>query len=107
MLVLSFIDTIATNFRAGGPFMFAIAILLHVALGIGVERTYMLFMKLYVDGVGFMATVQKLLVNGRIPQAIKVCDRYKKTALARVVRAGLSVANQGEMPSKMRLMKRP
>jgi biopolymer transport protein ExbB/TolQ len=94
--ISGYMDILAKNFHSGGPFMFAIAFLLFVAIAIGLERTYALFMKLYVDGVGFMATVQKLLVSGKIQQAVKVCNYHRKTALARVIGAGLSVANQGE-----------
>ena len=92
----NYLEVAAKNFQEGGPFMYGIAILLFFALAIGVERTYALFMKLYVDGVGFMASVQKLVASGKVPQALKVCNYHKRAALARVIQAGLSVANQGE-----------
>lgn len=92
-----FFGTMARNYQHGGFFMHPIALLMIIALAIAVERMYMLFVKLYVDGVGFMATIQKLVVSGKIGQAAKVCDYHRKAALARVVRAGLAVANQGEV----------
>lgn len=96
MLIAGAIDSVAKAWQGGGSFMYPILLLLIFAMAIGIERTYVLFMKVYVDGVGFMASIQKLIVSGQIKQAAKVCDYHRRTALARVVRAGLSVANQGE-----------
>ena len=90
------ISFLAASYQHGGYMMHFISLVMIAAVTIGLERAYALFVKLYVDGVGFMSTVQKLLVAGKVSQAIKVCDYHRRTALARVIRAGLSVANQGE-----------
>ena len=90
------LEFLSKHYQMGGFSMHPIAIVMIFAVVIGLERAYALFVKLYVDGVGFMATVQKLIASGKTSQAIKVCDYHRRTALGRVVRAGLSVADQGE-----------
>ena len=94
--IFGFIEVLARNFQSGGIFMYAIGVMFLLALAIGIERSYALFMKYYVDGTAFMATVLKPLANGKIDEAIKICNFHKQTALAKVINAGLSVAKEGE-----------
>lgn len=89
-------DKIAAAYQHGGAFMHPIAVVMIFAAIIGLERTYALFVKLYIDGSGFIVTLQKLIAGGKLQQALKICEYHKRTALARVARAGLAVAGQGE-----------
>lgn len=94
---LSIVGTAAMMFQHGGIFMYPIAFLLIVGVAIILERAYMLYVKLAVDGAGFMATIQKLVAGGKIAQAEKVCEEYPQAALPQVVRAGLAAADQGDV----------
>ncbi len=90
------IHTLAEFFREGGPFMFVNVATCAVAIAIVVERVIVLAFRLNLNAGPFMEQVQKLVLSGNVDRAVKLCGAAPNTALARVVRAGLTRANRGE-----------
>jgi biopolymer transport protein ExbB len=88
---------IADAFRDGGVWMILILLVSIVALGIVIERFVILFFKFNINANAFMAQVQKLVMAGNVDRAIKLCNAAPKAALPRVVKAGLTRANKGEV----------
>ena len=66
-----------------------------VAAAIVVDRIIAVFFQLNLNGERFMAQVEKLVVSDNIDKAVKLCNAAPKSALARVLRAGLTRANRG------------
>ena len=88
---------IAEAFRSGGIWMYTILIMSVFAAGITIERFIYLFFKYNINANAFMAQVQKLVMAGSIDRAIKLCNAAPNAALPRVVKAGLTRANKGEI----------
>ena len=88
---------IAEAFRTGGIWMIMILVVSIVAIGIILERFIFLFFKYNINATAFMAQVQKLVLAGNLDRAIKLCNAAPTAALARVVKAGLTRANKGEV----------
>ena len=87
----------AKFFNEGGMFMYPIALVSVVALAIGIERTIFLFFKYNINASQFMAQVQKLVMANNIDRAIKLCNAAPAAALPKVIKAGLTRANKGEI----------
>ncbi len=68
-----------------------------VAIAIIIERFIFLFFKYNINASAFMKQIQKLVMANNIDRAIKLCNAAPSAALARVVKAGLSRANKGEI----------
>jgi biopolymer transport protein ExbB/TolQ len=81
----------------GGIWMYAIVVPSIVGLGIIIERFIFLFFKYNINAPAFMAQIQKLVMTNNIDRAIKLCNAAPSAALARVVKAGLTRANKGEI----------
>lgn len=81
----------------GGMFMHPIAICLIFGIGLMIERFIFLFFKYNINGAAFMAQIQKLVMANNIDRAIKLCNAAPSAALPKVVKAGLTRANKGEM----------
>lgn len=92
-----FIDAIAEFFDAGGPFIYVNCITLCWGIAIIIERIIFIFFKYNVNAEAFMAQVQKLVMANDIERAIKLCNAAPSAALPKVVKAGLTRANRGEM----------
>jgi biopolymer transport protein ExbB len=90
------IQTLAEFFKEGGPFMFVNVATSAVAIAIIVERVVMLAFRLNLNAPPFMEQIQKLVLAGNVDRAVKLCAAAPTSALARVVRAGLSRANRGD-----------
>jgi biopolymer transport protein ExbB/TolQ len=90
------IQTLAEFFKEGGPFMFVNVATSAVAIAIIVERIVVLAFRLNLNAPPFMEQVQKLVLSGHLDRAVKLCDAAPRTALARVIKAGLSRANRGD-----------
>lgn len=88
---------IADFFITGGPWMIPIAFVSFIALAIAVERIIFLFFKYNINGAAFMAQIQKLVMANNIDRAIKLCNAAPNAALPRIVKAGLTRANKGEI----------
>lgn len=77
--------------------MYIILIVSIIALGIIIERCVFLFFRYNINASAFMAQIQKLVMSNNIDRAIKLCNAAPSAALARVVKAGLTRANKGEI----------
>jgi len=90
-------DYIAKAFSTGGIWMYAILLVSIVAIAIMIERFVTLYFRYNINAQAFMAQVQKLVLAGNIDRAIKLCNAAPSAALARVIKAGLTRANNGEL----------
>jgi len=90
-------QAIAEAFDSGGGWMYVIAFTSVVGLGIIVERFIFLFFKYNINASAFMGQIQKLVMANNIDRAIKLCNAAPNAALPKVIKAGLTRANKGEM----------
>ena len=90
-------DYIAQAFSTGGIWMYAILLVSIVAIAIIIERFVTLYFRYNINAQAFMAQVQKLVLANNIDRAIKLCNAAPSAALARVIKAGLTRANNGEL----------
>ncbi|MCA9562920.1 MAG: MotA/TolQ/ExbB proton channel family protein [Myxococcales bacterium] len=88
---------IAQAFETGGIWMYAILAMSILALGLIIERFIFLFFKYNINAQAFMSQVQKLVMANNIDRAIKLCNAAPSAALPKVVKAGLTRANKGEV----------
>jgi biopolymer transport protein ExbB/TolQ len=88
---------IAEAFRTGGMWMYIILAVSIFAIGIVIERLIFLFFKYSINAEAFMAQVQKLVMANNIDRAIKLCNAAPSAALPKVIKAGLTRANKGEV----------
>lgn len=88
---------IAEAFRTGGIWMYIILAVSIISIGITIERFIYLFFKYSVNAEPFMAQIQKLVMANNIDRAIKLCNAQPSAALPRVIKAGLTRANKGEV----------
>jgi biopolymer transport protein ExbB/TolQ len=92
-----FMHKVAEFFDAGGPFLYVNCITLVWGVAIIIERIFFIFFRYNVNAEAFMAQVQKLVMANNIERAIKLCNAAPSAALPRVVKAGLTRANRGEV----------
>jgi biopolymer transport protein ExbB len=90
-------SAVAQFFTAGGPWMYPIAGMSIIGLAIMVERFIFLFFRYNINGNAFMAQIQKLVMANNIDRAIKLCNAAPAAALPKVIKAGLTRANKGEI----------
>ena len=88
---------IAEAFETGGVWMYVILVVSVLALGLVIERFIFLFFKYNINAQAFMAQIQKLVMANNIDRAIKLCNAAPAAALPKVVKAGLTRANKGEV----------
>ena len=88
---------IAEAFRSGGIWMYLILAVSIFAIGITIERFIFLFFKYNINAQAFMAQIQKLVMADNIDRAIKLCNAAPSRALPKVIKAGLTRANKGEV----------
>lgn len=88
---------IAEAFRTGGIWMYVILAVSIIAIAVTIERFIYLFFKYSVNAEPFMAQIQKLVMANNIDRAIKLCNAQPAAALPRVIKAGLTRANKGEV----------
>jgi biopolymer transport protein ExbB len=88
---------ISKFFTDGGTWMFPIAFVSFLVAGIAVERVIFLFFRYNISGTAFMAQIQKLVMANNIDRAIKLCNAAPNAALPRIIKAGLTRANKGEI----------
>jgi biopolymer transport protein ExbB/TolQ len=88
---------IAEAFRTGGVWMYLILSVSIVAIGIAIERFIFLFFKYNINAEAFMSRVQKMVMADNIDRAIKLCNAAPSRALPKVIKAGLTRANKGEV----------
>lgn len=88
---------IALFYKNGGIFMHPITVCLVFGIGLMIERFIFLFFKYNINGAAFMAQIQKLVMANNIDRAIKLCNAAPSAVLPKVVKAGLTRANKGEV----------
>jgi biopolymer transport protein ExbB/TolQ len=93
----SFLDTIKNFFHEGGPFMYVNVFWLACAVAVIVERIITLMFRYNLNAPPFMEQVTKLVLTGNVDRAVKLCGAAPNAPLAKVVRAGLTRANRGEL----------
>ena len=93
----NFLDTIKEFMDAGGVFMWVNVGSLSVALAIIIERVIRLLFTYNLNAPPFMEQITKLVLTGNVDRAVKLCSAAPSAALAKVVRAGLTRANRGEL----------
>jgi biopolymer transport protein ExbB/TolQ len=89
-------DNFAEFYQEGGFWMHFIALAAVIGAGVTVERFIFLFFRLNINGGQFFNQIQKLVMANNIDRAIKLCNAADKSALARVIKAGLTRANKSE-----------
>lgn len=92
-----FADGIVGFFKTGGPFMFVNIFWLGCAVAVIVERIVTLMFRYNLNAGPFMEQVTKLVLTGNVDRAVKLCGAAPNAPLAKVIRAGLTRANRGEM----------
>jgi biopolymer transport protein ExbB len=93
----SFTSSVVAFFKEGGPFMFINIFWLAAALAVVVERTITLMFRYNLNAAPFMEQITKLVMAGNVDRAVKLCGAAPNSPLAKVVRAGLTRANRGEI----------
>ncbi|MFT3835457.1 MAG: MotA/TolQ/ExbB proton channel family protein [Myxococcaceae bacterium] len=93
----SFKDTLVEFFKAGGTFMYINIFWLACALAVIVERIITLMFRYNLNAPPFMEQVTKLVLTGNVDRAVKLCGAAPNAPLAKVIRAGLTRANRGEI----------
>lgn len=84
-------------FQDGGPFMYVNIFWFATAIAVIIERVVTLMFRYNLNAGPFMEQVTKLVLTGNVDRAVKLCGAAPNAPLARVVRAGLSRANRGEL----------
>ncbi len=93
----NFLDSAKEFIEEGGPFMWVNVGSFTVMIAIIVERIIRLLFTYNLNAPPFMEQITKLVLTGNVDRAVKLCSAAPNAALARVVRAGLTRANRGEL----------
>jgi biopolymer transport protein ExbB len=91
------LDNIHDFIKEGGPFMWVNVGTLSVSLAVVIERVVRLLFTYNLNAAPFMEQITKLVLTGNINRAVNLCSAVPKAALAKVLRAGLTRANRGEL----------
>ncbi len=88
-------EAIHLYFQHGGyEVMFSILATLVISLGLVIERSYRLWMEYdLINSDGFMAMVQKMVMNNSIENAIRLCKKARPKLLPYVLAEGLKRSN--------------
>lgn len=81
-------------FQDGGLFMYPILVMLVIASAIIVERLYMILWVYQAEPSKLMRSVQKLVLDNNIEEAIKLCDKKKSASIYQVFKAALMHAQK-------------
>src|SRR3954463_11550525 len=92
-----FIEGIVGFFKEGGPFMFVNIFWLACAIAVIIERIVTLMFRYNLNAPPFMEQITKLVLTGNPDRAVKLCGAAPNAPLAKVIRAGLTRANRGEL----------
>jgi biopolymer transport protein ExbB/TolQ len=92
-----FLDGIVGFFKEGGPFMFVNIFWLACAIAVIIERVVTLMFRYNLNAPPFMEQITKLVLTGNPDRAVKLCGAAPNAPLAKVIRAGLTRANRGEL----------
>jgi len=92
-------DYVAKSFSNAGIWMWLIAFVACVALAVMIERFIALWL-FYSTPKTFMPDIQKCVMTNNLDRAIKACNSLPRAKLPKVVKAGMTRANAGEMEIK-------
>jgi biopolymer transport protein ExbB/TolQ len=87
--------TIAVSFDEGGWGMYPILIFLILIIAFSIERFVFLFFKARINKDAFISALEKLIMEGDVPRAIKLCNATE-APMARILKAGLMRANKSD-----------
>lgn len=90
-------DILVQFFHDGGIFLYINMFWLASAVAVTVERIITLFFRYNLNAGPFMEQITKLVMAGNPDRAVKLCGAAPNSPLAKVVRAGLTRANRGEL----------
>ena len=90
-------DSIVRFFKEGGPLMYVNIFWMAVAIAVIVERIVTLLFRYNLNAEPFMDQITKLVLQGNVDRAVKLCRAAPNAPLAKVISAGLTRANRGEM----------
>ncbi len=90
-------DSVLKFFKDGGPFMYVNVFWMACAIAVIIERIVTLMFRYSLNAPPFMEQVTKLVLTGNVDRAVKLCGAAPNAPLAKVIRAGLTRANRGEM----------
>ncbi len=90
-------NSIVRFFQEGGPLMYVNIFWMAVAIAVIVERIVTLLFRYNLNAEPFMDQITKLVLTGNVDRAVKLCRAAPNAPLAKVIRAGLTRANRGEM----------
>ncbi|MBX5484786.1 MAG: MotA/TolQ/ExbB proton channel family protein [Myxococcaceae bacterium] len=90
-------DSLVSFFKDGGPFMYVNIFWLACAIAVIIERIVTLMFRYNLNAGPFMEQVTKLVLTGNVDRAVKLCGAAPNAPLAKVIRAGLTRANRGEL----------
>ena len=92
---MDFIDSLARLFHQGGTLvMSGILFVLLVSIAVIIERSYRYWLQYdLANSSGFMAAVQKMVMNNSIENAIRLCKKARPKLLPYVLSEGLKRAN--------------
>ncbi len=93
----SFKDLVVSFFHDGGIFLYINIFWLAAAIAVMVERIITLFFRYNLNAAPFMEQIGRLVMAGNPDRAVKLCGAAPNSPLAKVVRAGLTRANRGEV----------
>lgn len=93
---MEYVQALIEQFKLGGTMMYPIAIAWAVAISIILERISRIVFQYNIDGTSFMFEVQKYVLANDIDGAIRLCNGTGKSALPRVIKAGLQRASRDE-----------
>lgn len=82
-------DGIVQAFQIGGYTMYPILFCFCLLMAFSLERFSQLYLRLSIDGRGFMYELQKYVTANDIESAVRLCNGASSAALPRVVKAGL------------------
>ncbi len=94
---LGVVDTVIKFFKDGGPFMFVNLFWLACSLAVALERIVTLMFRYNLNAPPFMEQITKLVMTGNVDRAVRLCAAAPLSPLAKVIRAGLTRANRGEI----------
>lgn len=89
-------EQIVQMFVEGGPFMYPILLCAIFGATIALERLIFIFFRASINAAGFMATIQRHVLEGQVEQAVRLCNAESGAVLPRVIKAGLLRATLSE-----------
>jgi len=88
------ISTLLAFYNDGGFFMHPIAAMFVAGLIFSCERLYRILFVYNFDGVGLMQSVQRMVLENNIEEAVKLCNSRKGSALHLIFKAALINAHR-------------